>query len=107
PPPAAAPAASLRGRGLVDDLELAPLSAGESRRLLRHHGVTARAPADSVAAFARGNPLFLTVAAQRARASRSWDADVSQAVAQSLIGQMTKETADPGVRPPLAAPSLV
>src|SRR5262249_29511684 len=96
PPPA--PAASLRWRGLVDDLELGPLSAAESRRLLRHHGVTDRATADSVAAFARGNPLFLTVAAQRARASRSWDADVSQAVAQSLIGQMTRETADPGVR---------
>jgi len=105
PPPE--PAASLRWRGLVDDLELGPLSADESRRLLRHHGVTDRATADSVAAFARGNPLFLTVAAQRARASRSWDADVSQAVAQSLIGQMTKETADPGVRRLLEAASLV
>jgi len=105
PPPA--PAASLRWRGLVDDVELGPLSASESRRLLRHHGVTDRAAADSVAAFARGNPLFLTVAAQRARASRSWDADVSQAVAQSLIGQMTRETADPGVRRLLEAASLV
>src|SRR5262249_24477158 len=105
--PPAAPAASLRWRGLVNDLELGPLSVGESRRLLRHHGVTDRATADSVAAFARGNPLFLTVAAQRARASRSWDADVSQAVAQSLIGQMTRETADPGVRRLLEAASLV
>jgi len=105
PPPA--PAASLRWRGLVDDLELGPLSAAESRRLLRHHGVTDPAAADSVAAFARGNPLFLTVAAQRTRASQSWDADVSQAVAQSLIGQMTKETADPGVRRLLEAASLV
>ena len=105
PPPA--PTASLRWRGIVDDLELGPLSATESRRLLRHHGVTDRATADSVAAFARGNPLFLTVAAQRARASRSWDADVSQTVAQSLIGQMTRETADPGVRRLLEAASLV
>jgi DNA-binding SARP family transcriptional activator len=105
PPPA--PASSLRWRGLVNDLELGPLSAAESRRLLRHHGVTDRATADSVAGFARGNPLFLTVAAQRARASRSWDANVSQAVAQSLIGQMTRETADPGVRRLLEAASLV
>jgi len=105
PPPA--PAASLRWRGLMDDLELGPLSAAESHRLLRHHGITDPATADSVAAFARGNPLFLTVAAQRARASRSWDAEVSQAVAQSLIGQMTEETADPGVRRLLEAASLV
>jgi DNA-binding SARP family transcriptional activator len=105
--PPAAPAASLRWRELVDDLELGPLSAAESRRLLRHHGITDRATADSVAAFARGNPLFLTVAAQRARASRSWDADMSQAVAQSLIGQITRETADPGVRRLLEAASLV
>jgi len=105
PPPA--PAASLRWRGLVDDLELGPLSAAESRRLLRHHGVTDRATAGSVAAFARGNPLFLTVAAQRARSARSWDADLSHAVAQSLIGPMTRETADPGVRRLLEAASLV
>jgi hypothetical protein len=105
PPPA--PAASLRWRGLVEELELGPLSAAESRRLLRHHGITDPAAADSVAAFARGNPLFLTVAAQRARASRSWDGEASQAVAQSLIGQMTSETADPGVRQLLEAASLV
>jgi hypothetical protein len=105
--PPATPAASLRWRELVDDLELGPLSAAESRRLLRHHGITDRATADSVATFARGNPLFLTVAAQRVRASRSWDADASQAVAQSLIGQMTRETADPGVRRLLEAASLV
>ena len=105
PPPA--PAASLRWRGLVDDLELGPLSAAESRRLLRHHGVTDRATADSVSAFARGNPLFLTVAAQRARASGSWDAELSHAVARSLIGRMTRETADPGVRRLLEAASLV
>src|SRR5262249_42210630 len=71
--PPAAPAASLRWRGLTDDLELGPLSAAESRRLLRHHGVTDPATAGSVAAFARGNPLFLTVAAQRARARRPCD----------------------------------
>src|SRR5262249_7050115 len=70
-------------------------------------GVTHRATADSVAAFARGNPLFLTVAAQRARASRSWDAEVSQAVAQSLIGQMTREAAGPGVHRLLEAAALV
>jgi len=105
PPPA--PAASLRWRGLVDDMELGPLSAAESRRLLRHHGVIDSASADSIAAFARGNPLFLTVAAQRARSAGSWDADLSNAVAQSLIGHMTKETADPGVRRLLEAASLV
>jgi hypothetical protein len=105
PPPA--PAASMRWRGLVDDMELGPLSAAESRRLLRHHGVTDRATADPVAAFARGNPLFLTVAAQRARSAGSWDADLSSAVAQSLIGRMTRETADPGVRRLLEAASLV
>src|SRR5262249_27782303 len=105
PPPA--PAASLRWRGLTDDLELGPLSAAESRRLLRHHGVTDPATAGSVAAFARGNPLFLTVAAQRARARRPWDTGVSQAVAQSLTGQMTREAADPGVRRLLEAAALV
>src|SRR5262249_25457281 len=83
--------------GLTDDLELGPLSAAESRRLLRHHGVTDPATAGSVAAFARGNPLFLTVAAQRARARRSWDAGVSQAVAQSLTGKVTGGSAAPGV----------
>ena len=105
--PPAAPAASLRWRGLVDDLELGPLSAAESRQLLRHHGVTDPATADSVTAFAGGNPLFLTVAAQRIRSSGSWDADLSHAVAQSLIGRMTREVADPGVRRLLEAASLV
>jgi len=105
PPPASA--ASLRWRGLVESMELGPLTPAESHRLLRHHGVTDRAAAERIAAFAHGNPLFLTVAAQRARASRSWDADVSQVVAQSLIGQMTRETADPGVRRLLEAASLV
>src|SRR5262249_55517881 len=105
--PPAAPAASLRWRGLVDDLELAPLSAAESHRLLRHYGVSHRATADPVAALARGNPSFVTVAAQRARASRSWDAEVSQAVAQSLIGQMTREAAGPRVHRLLEAASLV
>jgi transcriptional activator len=105
PPPA--PAAALRWRGLVDDMELGPLSAAESHRLLRHHGVTDRATVGSVAAFARGNPLFLTVAAQRARTSGSWDAELSNAVAHSLIGPMTRETADPGVRHLLEAASLV
>ena len=102
-----APAASMRWRGLVEDMELGPLSAAESHRLLKHHGVAAGVTADSIATFARGNPLFLTVAAQRARTSGSWDADLSHAVAQSLIGRMTSETADPGVRRLLEAASLV
>src|SRR5262249_11304178 len=83
-----------------------PLSAAESRRLLRHHGVTDPAAAGPVAAFARGNPLLLTVAAQHAQASRSWDAEASQAVTQSLIGQMTRETAYPAVRRLPAAAAL-
>jgi len=102
-----APAASMRWRGLVQDMELGPLSAAESRRLLRHHGISDRATADSITEFARGNPLFLTVAAQRTRPGRPWDADLSHAVAHSLVGRMTRETADPGVRRLLEAASLV
>src|SRR5262249_56833571 len=84
-----------------------PSCATDSPRLRRTPGVPDRAAAGPVAAFARGNPLLLTVAAQRAQASRSWDAEASQAVTQSLIGQMTRETADPGVRRLLEAASLV
>src|SRR5262249_61262021 len=84
-----------------------PSCATDSPRLHRHHGVPHPAAAGPVAAFARGNPLLLTAAAQRAQASRSWDAEASQAVTQSLIGQMTRETADPGVRRLLEAASLV
>ena len=102
-----APAASMRWRGLVDDMELCPLSAAESRRLLQHHGVTDLATIDSIIAFARGNPLFLTVAAQRTRPGSPWDADLSHAVAHSLVGRMTREAADPGVRHLLEAASLV
>src|SRR5262249_7473803 len=104
PPP---PPASPRWRGLGAAMQLGPPSATESRRLLTHHGVTDRAAADAITGFARGNPLFLTVAAQRTRTGGSWNAELSNAVAHSLVGRMTRETADPGVRRLLEAASLV
>ena len=102
-----APARSMRWRGLVEDMELGQLSSAESGRLLRHHGVTDGATAEAISEFARGNPLFLTVAAQRTRPGRPWDAELSHAVAHSLVGRMTREAADPGVRRLLEAASLV
>lgn len=94
-----------RWRGLVEDMELPVLSAAESGRLLRYHGVTDPATAASIASFGRGNPLYLTVAAHYARSPGTRDA-VSGA-ARALIGRMTSEIVDPDQRTLLEAASLV
>lgn len=94
-------------QGLVDDLELGELSLPESRRLLRHHGVTDPTTAASIVAFAGGNPLFLTVAAQNARSLGHWDVDLSRKVSRSLIGHMTREIVDSDHREVLEAASVV
>lgn len=93
-------------RGLVDDLELPGLSAAESGRLLRYHGVTDPPTAVSIAAFGAGNPLYLTVAAQHARSWGTPDV-LPAAVARSLIGRMTSEIVGADQRALLEAASLV
>ena len=105
--PPAPPAGSRSWLGLVDDLELRELSPAQSRRLLSHHGVRDPAAADAITAFARGNPLLLTVAARHTLARGAWDASISHDVAVSVIGPMTRESTDPGVRKLIEAASLV
>jgi DNA-binding SARP family transcriptional activator len=92
---------------LVDDVELPGLTEAESRSLTRLHGVRDPATVGEILAFARGNPLFLTVAAQHARTAGAGRAELSRSVARSLIGRMTREIADPAVRQLLEAAALV
>jgi DNA-binding SARP family transcriptional activator/DNA polymerase III delta prime subunit len=100
-------ARSASWRGLVDQIELPPLSELEASRLVESLGITDPAVVRSVVAFARGNPLFIAVAAQYAWSPGSADLDVSGAAARSLVGRMTQETADPQLRRLLEAASLV
>ena len=96
--------------GLVDELELRGLPEAESRRLARLHGVRDPGAIAEILAFACGNPLFLTVAAQHARLAGGYRAgrfDLPGTVSRSLIGRMTREITDPAVRRLLEAASLV
>jgi DNA-binding SARP family transcriptional activator len=93
--------------GLVDDLELRGLPEAESRRLVRLHGVRSPDAIGEILAFARGNPLFLTVAAQHARSAGTGRLELSSSVARPLIVRMTREIADRAVRKLLEAASLV
>jgi DNA-binding SARP family transcriptional activator len=93
--------------GLVDELELRGLPETDSRRLVRLHGVRAPDTISEILAFARGNPLFLTVAAQHARSAATGRFELSSSVARPLIGRMTREIADRAVRKLLEAASLV
>jgi DNA polymerase III delta prime subunit len=101
------PCTSRNWRDLVDELELGGLSPGQARRLLGHHGISDPDTVDAIAAFADGNPLFLTVAARHARSRGEWDSAHTSAVARSLMGCMTSEIVDPSVRGLLEAASLV
>jgi hypothetical protein len=92
---------------LVDDVELPGLTEVESRGLARLHGVRDPSTVSEILAFARGNPLFLTVAAQHARTAGTGRLELSGSVTRSLIGRMTREIADPAVRQLLEAASLV
>jgi len=92
--------------GLIDDIELSGLSGTEAERLARLHGVRDAGTCAKVVAFAEGNPLFLTVAAQHAR-SAGPDVQLSGEVARPLIGLMTREITDPQARELLEAASLV
>jgi DNA-binding SARP family transcriptional activator len=92
---------------LVDDVELPGLTEAESRGLARLHGVRDPSTVSEILAFARGNPLFLTVAAQHARTAGTGRPELSSSVTRSLIGRMTREIADPAVRQLLEAASLV
>lgn len=92
---------------LVDDVELPGLTEAESRGLARLHGVRDPGTVSEILAFARGNPLFLTVAAQHARTAGTGSPELSSSVTRSLIGRMTREIADPAVRQLLEAASLV
>jgi DNA-binding SARP family transcriptional activator len=92
---------------LVDDVELSALTEVESRGLARLHGVRDPGTVGEILAFARGNPLFLTVAAQHARSAGTGRFELSGSVTRSLIGLMTREIADPAVRQLLEAASLV
>lgn len=92
---------------LVDDVELPGLTEAESRGLARLHGVREPGTVSKILAFARGNPLFLTVAAQHARTAGTGRPELSSSVTRSLIGRMTREIADPAVRQLLEAASLV
>lgn len=94
-------------RGLVDDVELTGLTDGESRRLVRLLGVRDPDQIGEVLGFARGNPLYLTVAAQHVRSAGTRNLSPSGPVARTLIGRMTSEIADPSVRKLLEAASLV
>jgi len=94
-------------RGLVDDVELTGLTDAESRRLVRLLGVRDPEQIGEVLGFARGNPLYLTVAAQHVRSAGTRNLSPSGPVARRLIGRMTSEIADPGVRKLLEAASLV
>jgi DNA-binding SARP family transcriptional activator len=93
--------------GLVHDVELAGLTEAESRRLVRLLGIRDPDVIDEILAFARGNPLYLTVAAQHARSAVAGSLSPSGSVGRSLIGHMTREIAEPGVRKLLEAASLV
>src|SRR5215469_16857795 len=94
--------------GLVDELELHGLPEAESRRLARLHGVRDPGAIAEILAFACGNPLFLTVAAQHARSAAGYrQLDLPAAVSRSLIGRMTREITDPALRRLLEAASLV
>ena len=92
---------------LVDELELRGLPEAESQRLVRLHGARDAEIIGEILAFGRGNPLFLSVAAQHARSAGTGSLESSGPVARSLIGRMTREIADPGVRQLLEAASLV
>jgi DNA-binding SARP family transcriptional activator len=92
---------------LVDDVELPGLTEAESRGLARLHGIRDPGTVSEILAFARGNPLFLTVAAQHARTAGTGRPELSSSVTRSLIGRMTREIADPAVRQLLEAASLV
>jgi Bacterial transcriptional activator domain len=94
-------------QGLVDELELRGLPAAESRRLVQLHGVSNPHLLDEILAFGRGNPLFLIMAAQHAQSAGSRRLDLYGSVSRSLIGRMTSEIANPGVRGLLEAASLV
>lgn len=93
--------------GLVDDVELAGLADAESLRLVRLLGVRDKAAADEILGFAAGNPLYLIVAAQHVRSAGTGSLGPAGPVARSLIGHMTREIADPGMRKLLEAASLV
>ena len=96
--------------GLVDELELRGLPEVESRRLATLHGVRDPGAIAEIVAFACGNPLFLTVAAQHAGlagGNRVGPLDLRGAVSRSLIGPMTREITDAAVRRLLEAASLV
>jgi DNA-binding SARP family transcriptional activator len=93
--------------GLVDDVELTGLTDAESRRLIQLLGVRDPEVIGEVLGFARGNPLYLTVAAQHARAAGTRSLSPFGLVACSLIGRMTSEIANPGVRRLMEAASLV
>lgn len=94
-------------QGLVDDVELSGLSEEESRRLVWLLGVRNREAAAEIIGFARGNPLYVTVAAQHARSAGIGQLGLVGSVGRSLIGRMTSEVGDPGVRNLLEAASLV
>lgn len=92
---------------LVDDVELPGLTEAESRGLARLHGVRDPRTVSEILAFARGNPLFLTVAAQHARTAGTGRPELASSLTRSLIGRMTREIADPVLRQLLEAASLV
>jgi hypothetical protein len=92
---------------LVDDVELPGLTEAESRGLARLHGIRDPGTVSEILAFARGNPLFLTVAAQHARTAGPGRPELASSVTRSLIGRMTREIADPVLRQLLEAASLV
>ena len=92
---------------LVDELELRGLPEAESRRLVQMLGVRADGLIGEILAFGRGNPLFLSVAAQHARSTRTGSLESYGPMTHTLIGRMTREIADPDVRKLLDAASLV
>jgi DNA-binding SARP family transcriptional activator len=94
-------------QGLVDEIGLPRLSTEESRKLVRLHGADDPGAIARILAFACGNPLFLIVAAQHAQSAENRGFQLSGPVARSLIGQMTREVAEPGMRRLIEAASLV
>lgn len=94
-------------QGLVDEMELPDLSAAESERLVRLQGADDPDAIGKILSFARGNPLFLVLAAQHAQSVEQPDLELSGMVARPLIGHMTRDISQPGMRKLLEAASLV
>ena len=94
-----APGAEWRQGGwenVAVDMRLEGLCDADAREVLSRHGITSPSSAEQIIAWAHGSPLALTLAAQAAQQSPTWD---DAAESPDLVRAIVSRLADPELDP--------